>query len=142
MRERWSPHHAITAVTFADQVAELRDLCEPLEEAFAALAIVQKFSGVLRTASVSIEPDWSDPNTLHRLGEALAAFESAHHHEAARSRIDGTLEELRMQSLRGQTDTSAAELRAAVIERDPPNTGTQDCGRQKTAKSKHNWAER
>ena len=119
MRERWAPYHAITAVTFSDQVAELRDLCEPLEEAFAALAIVQKLSGVLRSASVSIEPDWSDPNTLHRLGEALAAFESTRRYEVARNRIDETLEELRAQSLRGQIDAAALDLRAAVIERDP-----------------------
>ena len=119
IRERWTPYHAITSLTFADQVAELRDLCEPLEEAFAALTIVQKLSGVLRRASVSIEPDWSDPNTLHHLGEALAAFESTHRYEAARSQIDGTLEELQTQSLRGQIDASAEDLRAAVIERDP-----------------------
>ncbi len=119
IRERWTPYHAITSLTFADQVAELRDLCEPLEEAFVALAIVQKLSGVLRRASVSIEPDWSDPNTLHHLGEALAAFESTHRYEAARSQIDGTLQKLQTQSLRGQIDASAADLRAAVIERDP-----------------------
>jgi hypothetical protein len=138
IRERWTPYHAITAVTFADQVAELRDLCEPLEELFAALAIVQKLSGVLRHVSVSFEPDWSDPNTLHHLGEALAALESTRRYEAARSRIDGTLAELQTQSLRGQIDASAADLRAAVIERDPSNTGTQGDGQQKTAKSKHN----
>ena len=119
IRGRWTPHHAITAVTFADQVAELRDLCEPLEEAFAALAIVQKLSVVLRRASASFEPDWSDPDTLHDLGQALAAFESTRRYEVARSQIDGTLEELRTQSLREQIDASAADLRAAVIERDP-----------------------
>ena len=119
IRERWAPYHAITAVTFADQVAELRDLCEPLEEAFAALAIVQKLSAVLRRASASYEPDWSDAGTLHHLGQALAAFESTRRYEVARSQIDGTLEELRTQSLRGQIDASAADLRAAVIERDP-----------------------
>ena len=119
IRERWTPYHAITAVTFADQVAELRDLCEPLEEAFAALAIVQRLSVVLRRASASFEPDWSDPNTLHHLGEALAAFESTRRYEVARSRTDGTLEDLQTQSLRGQIDASAVDLRAAVIERDP-----------------------
>ncbi len=118
IRERWKPYHAITAVTFVDQVAELRDLCEPLEEAFAALAIVQKLSVVLRRASASYEPDWSDPDTLHHLGQALVAFESTRRYEVARSQIDGTLEELRTQSLRGQIDASAADLRAAVIERD------------------------
>ena len=119
IRERWAPHHRIASLTFADQVAELRDLCEPLEEVFAALTTVQKLSVVLRRASASLEPDWSDPNTLHHLGEALAAFESTRRYEVARSRIDGTLEELRTQSLRGQIDASAADLRAAVIERDP-----------------------
>ena len=119
IRERWAHYHAITAVTFADQVAEFRDLCEPLEEAFTALAIAQKLSEVLRRGSVNIEPDWSDPDELHCLGETLATFESTRRYEVAQSQIDLTLEELQAQSHRGRLDPTAAKLRAAVVERDP-----------------------
>ena len=119
IRERWAPHHAIASLTFADRVAELRDLCEPLEEAFAALAMVRRLSVVLRRASASIEPDWSDPKTLDHLLDAVAAIEFTHLYEFDRNEIDETLEELQKQSLQGQIDTSAADLRAAVIERDP-----------------------
>ena len=117
LRERWMPHHIITATTFTDQVAELKDLCEPLEEAFTALAITKKLSSILRRSPGSLDPDWSDQDSQHRLRQALAAFESTHRYETAQSQIDEMLKELHSQRFRGQLDPTWVELKAAVTER-------------------------
>ena len=51
LRERWEPHHDLTATNFTDLAAELEDLCQPLEEAFAALATSRKPSVTLQRAN-------------------------------------------------------------------------------------------
>ena len=130
LRERWAPYHQFTASTFTDCVAELKDLCEPLEDAFEALTIAGELSEILRRTPGSSEPDWSDRASLHRLSDALAAFEAAQQYEAARDQIDRAIEELRAQRRRGQLDPVVEELKAAVTER---NTSTYTTARQRAA---------
>ena len=130
LRERWAPYHQFTVPTFTDCVAELKDLCEPLEDAFEALTIAGELSQILRRTLGTPEPDWSDRASLHRLSEALAAFEATQRYEAARDQIDGVAEELRAQRRRGQLDPAAEELNVAVRER---NTSTYTTARQRAA---------
>ncbi len=130
LRERWAPWHEFAAMTFKDRVAELKDLCEPLEDAFAALNMTKRLSGILRRTPGSPDPDWSDQASLHRLSESLAALESSRLYEAARSPFDWALEELHAQRFRGQLAPTSAELEAAVAER---NTSRYATARQRAA---------
>ena len=116
--KRWASHHPIVAETFAERIAELEDLCEPLEEAFDALAIANSLTGVIRGESPGIEPDWADPAALLRLRKALAALESTRRYDIARERFDQVVEELRVQASRGQLDPVSVELTSSVVERD------------------------
>ena len=124
LRERWAPHHEMTANTFADQVAELKDLCVPLVEAFTALTMTNKLSGILSNASVSLDPDWSDPDALHRLREALSTLEATRRYEVARNQIDETLGELQSQRHRGRLDPTVVELMDVVTERNASKYAT------------------
>ena len=130
LRERWAPYHQFTASTFTDCVAELKDLCEPLEDAFEALTIAVELSEILRRMPGTSELDWSDRTSLDRLSDALAAFEVAQQYEAARDQIDHLIEELRAQRRHGQLDPVVEELRVAVTER---NTSTYTTARQRAA---------
>lgn len=130
LRDRWAPYHQFTASTFTDCVAELKDLCEPLEEAFEALTIASKLSKILRRTPGTSEPDWSDPDSLHRISEALAAFEAAQQYEAARDQIDRVIEELNTQRRSGKLDPVVEELQVAVTERNP---STYTTARQRAA---------
>ena len=119
LRARWEPHHAVTSTEFAERVAELKDLCEPLEEAFLALTITENLSYILNTASASrYFPEWSDIDSLRRMTETLNAVESARQYENAHNQINQILGELDEQNRHGQLDPVSAELKAAVIERD------------------------
>ena len=64
LRERWARHYQFTGSTFTDCVAELKDLCEPLEDAFEALTIAGNLSEILRRMPGTSEPDWSDRTSL------------------------------------------------------------------------------
>ena len=130
LRERWAPYHQFTASTFIDCVAELKDLCEPLEDAFEALTIAGELSEILRRVPGSSEPDWSDRTSLDRLSDVLAAFEVAQQYEATRDQIDRVIEALRAQRRRGQLDPVVEELTVAVTER---NTSTYTTARQRAA---------
>ena len=130
LRERWALHHQFTASTFADRVPELEDLCEPLEDAFEALAVAGELSEILRRTPGTQEPDWSNRASLHRLREGLAAFEVAQQYEAARDQIDRVTEELRAQGRHGQLDPVVEELKVAVTER---STSAYTTARQRAA---------
>ena len=67
---------------------------------------------------------------MHRLSEALAAFEVTQQYEAARDQIDRVTEELRAKRRRGQLDPVVEELKVAVTER---NTSTYTTARQRAA---------
>ena len=118
LRERWAASgYEFATATFRDRVAELEDLCEPLEDAFAALTMTGRLSGILRRTPGSPDPDWSDHAALRCLNETLATFEAMQRYEAAQSRIDQAAKELRAQHRRGQLDPVSEELRSAVTER-------------------------
>ena len=119
LRERWARHHEIAATTFSDRVAELADLCEPLDDAFEARAKAQELSAILSRTPRGLEPDWADPAALRRLGETALACETARRYEDARRQIAQTLTDLRTQSHGRQPDPTLQELRMAVTERDP-----------------------
>ena len=130
LRERWAPYHQFTASTFIDCVAELKDLWEPLEDAFEALTIAGELSEILRRTPGTSEPDWSDRTSLDRLSDSLAAFEVAQQYEAARNQIERVIEELRAQRRRSRLDPVVEELTVAVTER---NTSTYTTARQRAA---------
>ena len=115
--DRWAPYHQIAATNFTDRVAELGDLCEPLEDAFAALTKTGKLSAILRRTPGVPEPDWSDRASLDRLSGSLATFEATQQYEAARDRIDQVIEELRKQRRGGQLHPDTDLLETAVTER-------------------------
>ena len=117
LRERWAPYQELTASTFTDQVAELADLCEPLEEAFEALSMSAELSRMLARVPGGPEPDWSDLAALRGLRETLAAVEVTQRYEVARGQIEQTLGELQVQQRRGRLDPICEELWAAVKER-------------------------
>ena len=127
LRERWAPYHDFTASTFTDCVAEMKDLCEPLEDAFGALTIAGELSEILRRTPGTSVPDWSDQVSLHRLSDALAALEAAQQYEAARAQIDRVFDELRVQRRHGQLDPVVDELILAVTNR---NVSTYTIARQ------------
>ena len=131
--ERWAPYHQVTATSFTDWVAELGDLCEPLEDAFSALTMTGELSEILRRTPGVPEPDWSDRASLHRLSEALATFEATQQYEAARDQIDQVTEELRAQHRHGQLDPVSEELKTAVTER---NTSSYATARQAAASNR------
>ena len=132
LRERWAPYHQITATTFADRVAELEDLCKPLENAFAAQSTAKGLSAILGSTPASPEPDWSDRGSLNRLNEAFAVLKATHQYEAAREQIENVSKELGAQSRRGQLDPVSEELKTAVMER---NTSSYTTARQRAAEN-------
>ena len=117
LRERWAPHHAFRATTFTALATELQDLCEPIRDALVALATKEELLGILRRTPGTPEPEWSDPASLLRLGETLAAIETTLQYEAARAQIDQPLEVLRIQRQRGSLDPVSEQMRVAVGER-------------------------
>ncbi len=117
LRERWAPNQELTAATFTDGVAELADLCEPLEEAFEALRMSAELSRTLARVPGGPEPDWSDLAALRGLRETLAAVDATERYESARSKIQQALEELRAQQRAGRLDPTSEGLRAAISER-------------------------
>ena len=117
--ERWARHHELAATTFSDLVAELEDLCEPLDDAFTARAKAQGLSAILSRTPGGVEPDWADPASLRRLRETAVACETARRYEAARRQIVQTLADLRGQSHSQQRDPTLEALQRAVTERNP-----------------------
>ena len=117
LRERWAPHYDLESKTFTTLVTELQDLCEPIEDALAALDTKEALSAILQRAG-SPEPDWSDRGSLLRFREALVANETARQYEAARLKIDQPLEDLRAQQRRRNLDQVAGLLRSAIETRD------------------------
>ena len=124
LRERWAPHHEFAAATFSVLVAELEDLCEPLEEAFKAQATSRELSATLRRTQLIPEQDWSDRSSLRRLSETLAAVEAARRYETIREAIDRIVEEIAQQisaaeSNGGQAvDPAIEDLKDAIATRD------------------------
>ncbi|MDE0476236.1 MAG: AAA domain-containing protein [Gammaproteobacteria bacterium] len=118
LRTRWGPHHAIAATTFSDAVNELKDLCEPIDEAFVALAKARELSAILGRTPGGPQPDWADTAEMQRLRETVVAYETARQYEHAREQIDKTLRDLRTQSRRQKRDPLWEELTAAVKDRD------------------------
>lgn len=117
LRERWAPWHEFAATTFKDWIAEIEDLCEPLEDAFEAWTMTERLSGILGRTPGSPDPDWSDYAAQHCLNETLATFELTQQYEAARSQIDQAVKELCAQQRRGQLDLASKELGSAITER-------------------------
>ena len=117
LRERWAPYQELTASTFTDRIADLADLCEPLEEAFEALGMSAELSRMLERVPGSPEPDWSDLAALHRLRETLVAVEETQRYEVARGQIEQALERLNQQQRSGRLDPVSEDLRTAVRER-------------------------
>ena len=117
LRERWAPYQELAAPTFADRVAELADICEPLEEAFEALRKSTELSQMLADVPGCPEPEWSDLMALRGLSETLEAVEATERYQSARNQVHEALEELRVQQRTGRLDRTAEDLRAAVSER-------------------------
>ena len=117
LRERWASHHVIKATTFIALATEFQDLCEPIGDALAALDTKDELSAILRRTPSTLEPEWSDPASLVRLGQTLAAVETTLEYEAARARIDQPLEGLRAQRQRGSLDPVSEQIQVAVEER-------------------------
>ena len=124
LRERWALYHESTAATFTDLVAELEDLCKPLEEAFKAQAISRELSAILRRTRRIPEPDWSDRASLRRLSETLDAVNSARRYEGIRNAIDRKAEDITQQlsatrlAVGQAADPAAEDLKDAVAARD------------------------
>ena len=117
LRERWARHHAFKATTFTALATELQDLCEPIQDALAALETKEELSAILRRNPGSPEPDWSDRASLLHLGETLAAIKTTLQYRAARGQIDQPLENLRAQRHRGRLDPVSEQMQVAVEER-------------------------
>ena len=120
LRERWAPYQELAASTFVDRVAELADLCEPLEEAFRALQMTSELSEILERTQGSLEPRWSDTEALNRLRETLAALETTQRYEVAQAGIEEAVDELRAQASRGRLDPVFEDLRTAIKSRNAP----------------------
>ena len=117
LRERWARHHALKATTFTALATELQDLCEPIQDALAALETKEELSAILHRNPGSPEPDWSDRASLLHLGETLAAIKTTLQYRAARAQIDQPLKNLRAQRHRGRLDPASEQMQAAVEER-------------------------
>ena len=123
LRERWAPYHEFTAATFTELVAELEDLCEPLEEAFTSLTISRELSATVQRTRNCPEPDWSDRASLSQLSETLSAIDAVRRYESIRNTIDRKAEEIAQQLsatrlATGQTaDHAAEDLKDAVTTR-------------------------
>ena len=113
--------------TFTDLATELQDLCEPIRDALVALETKDELSAILRRTPGNPEPEWSDPASLLRLGETLAAVETTLGYEAARAQIDQAVEDLRVQRQRGSLDPASEQMQLAVEER---NTSAYATSRQ------------
>ena len=120
LRKRWVPYHDLTATTFAALVTELEDLCEPIVDAFTALAMKEELSAILRRTPGSPEPDWSDRASLYRLSETLAAVETTQRYGATLKQIDQPLKALRAQHHRRRLDPVSEEIRVAIEECNVP----------------------
>ena len=124
LRERWAPHHELTAATFTDLAAELEDHCEPLEEAFKALTKSRELSAILRRTQGIPEPDWSDRASLRRLNKTLAAVDAARRYETIRNAIDRIAEDIAQQlsatrlAASKAADPAVKNLKDAVAARD------------------------
>ena len=130
LRERWARHHPIKATTFTALATELQDLCEPIRDALLALETKDELSAILRRTPGTPEPEWSDPASLHRLGETLAAVETTLEYEVARAQIEQSLEDLRVQRQHGNLDPASGQVQVAVEER---NTSAYATARQHAA---------
>ena len=130
LRERWARYHPIKATTFTALATELQDLCEPIRDALLALETKDELSAILRRTPGTPEPEWSDPASLHRLGETLAAVETTLEYEVARAQIDQSLQDLRVQRQRGNLDPASEQVQIAVEER---NTSAYATARQHAA---------
>ena len=117
LRERWAPYQELAASTFTDRIAELADLCEPLEEALEALRMSAELSQMLARVPGGPEPDWSDLAALRGLREALEAVDATERYQSARGQIHQALEELRVQQRTGRLDPTSEGLAAAISER-------------------------
>lgn len=124
IREGWTNHHTLGATTFAALADELKDVCEPLEEAFEALGMKERLSAILRRTPGSPEPDWSDCASLLRLSETVGAIETALQYETARVQIDQPLRGLGAQRRSGSVDPVSEEIRVAIETRDVPAYAT------------------
>ena len=117
LRERWAQHHDLEATTFTALATELQDLCEPIQDALAALETKEELSAILRRNPGSSEPDWSDHASLVYFGETLAAVKTTLQCQAARAQIDQLLKNLRAQRHRGLLDPASEQMQVAVEER-------------------------
>ena len=114
----WANHHALGATTFTALADELKDVCEPLEEAFEALSIKECLLAILRRTPGNPEPDWPDRASLCRLRETLDAIETAQHYETAKIQIDQSLDDLQAQHRGGRLDPVSEQMRVAIETRD------------------------
>ena len=117
LSERWSPWHEFSVTSFVDRVAELADLCEPLDEAFKALSMTDSLSEILRRSPGSPDPDWADLSSLRDLHETLATLEVTQRYESARGQIERMLEGLRMERGLRNPDPILEEFMNAIMQR-------------------------
>ncbi len=123
LRERWGRYHDFRASTFTDLATELQDLCAPIEDALAALILKRDLAAIVERTPGSPEPDWSDPASLRRYGESVAAVETTYRYAAAQGEIESACERLKAQQTLGQRtlwplDPTSEEIRAAIVDRD------------------------
>ena len=118
LRKRWALHYDFSATTFTDLATELTDLCERIEEAFAALSIRVHLLAILQRTPGIPEPDWSDPAALRRLHETLGAVEMTHRYDAARDQILQALARLNALPQTPRPDPASDDMRVAIVDRD------------------------
>ena len=118
LRERWAPHHDLSATTVTALVAELQDICEPIGDAFDVLEIKDELSAILGRTPGNPVPDWSDSASLHRMNEILTAINVVLRYEAARVQFEQSLQSLGAQQRRGGLDSVSEQIRVAIEERD------------------------
>lgn len=118
LRERWtSCNGGFNATTFTALTTELRDLCSPIEEAFAASRMKVELAAILQRTPGAPLPDWADSASLSRLRQTLIAVDKTHRYEAARGRIDDLLKPL-LANHSARVDPVSNVIREAITARD------------------------
>ncbi|MBI2837748.1 MAG: AAA family ATPase [Acidobacteria bacterium] len=118
MRERWAPFHTIASRSYAAQVGDLEDLCEPLEAALSLHERVRQLRSLVQAIPGLAEPTWHDLNELRGLRECVAAVCLEFHLQDAGQTLVEERDRIASQAQGADTDPAGMDLLRAIEARD------------------------
>lgn len=118
MRERWAPCHTIVSRSYAAQVSDLEDLCEPLEAALSLHERVRRLRSLVQAIPGLAEPTWHDLNELRALRECVAAVYQEVHLQDARQALMEARNGIGSQAQCADRDPAGIDLLRALEARD------------------------